>query len=132
MDASPITVILGALILCLGLVAVLAVGAGFAFIFRNQSRKRQELSKATGVQGEATVLDYQVTLTDSESDDIAWVRLEMRVPGMEPYVLEKTAPLRYAAHLKKDMIVSVWVDKNDPQNPDNVLIEIQGTAEKTS
>jgi hypothetical protein len=113
----------------LGLAFILAMIAGLVFAWWYPSRQKRKVAslKTTGVRGEATVVEYQITPTDPESDDIAWVRLEMQVPDMAPYILEKRAPLRYAGLLKEGMQVTVWVDKADPQNPERVVIEIQHT-----
>ena len=126
-DMSSISLIL--LSICISIAVILVMGAAIVFVLTTRSREKKKLEslKSSGIQGEATVLDYQVTHTGPEENDIAWVKLEIRVHDLAPYILEKRSPLRYAGLLKKDMIVSVWVDKGDPKNPNNVVIEIQKT-----
>ncbi|HSL30287.1 MAG TPA: hypothetical protein VK900_13895 [Anaerolineales bacterium] len=54
------------------------------------------------------------------------VGLEVRVPGIEPYQVDKvfTLPASVVEHLATGKIVSVWVDPKEPRNIDKIVIDL--------
>ena len=114
---------------------VMAVIAGSIygmFVWYPETRKKKiEALKAAGRKGEATILRLDERTLRNTSTRRALFRmvpigLEIRVPGIEPYQVDKvfTIPSSAITELDVGSIVTVWVDPNEPRNVDKIVIDV--------
>jgi len=133
MDITTIiTISLSACIALFGIVVV--VGGIYAILvwYPAYRQKRVDIRKANGRQGEATIVrlpDYELQpyTTRRAVFTLVNIGLEIRVPGIEPYEIDKvfSVPTQALYLLKKDKVVPVWVDPNEPRDLDNIVIDIK-------
>jgi hypothetical protein len=133
MDAttSLITTIASVCVLAVGVIAVAAFFY-FAMVWlpRYQNQKVESL-KAKGKQGEATIIGlpkHQLGPLPGRSSMYTMVpiKLEIRVPGIETYVVEKTFtfPTGSLGLLEEGKIVAVWVDPKAPRDVSKIVIHV--------
>ena len=119
---------------CIGLfvMAVIAGSIYGMFVWYPEKRKKKiEALKAAGRKGEATILRLDERTLRNSSTRRALFRmvpigLEIRVPGIEPYQVDKvfTIPSSAITELDVGKIVPVWVDPNEPRNVDKIVIDV--------
>jgi hypothetical protein len=129
------TTITIALSICIALFGVLVVVGGIYAVlvwYPAYRQKRVDIRKATGRQGEATIVrlpDYELQpyATRRAVFTLVNIGLEIRVPGIEPYEIDKvfSVPTQSLYLLKKGKVVDVWVDPNEPRNLDKIVIDIK-------
>ena len=133
MDATT-SVIMIAVSICIGLV-VMAVIAGSIygmFVWYPETRKKKiEALKAAGRKGEATIIRLDERTLRNSSTRRALFRmvpigLEIRVPGIEEYQVDKvfTIPSSAIEELQMGKVVPVWVDPKEPRNVDKIVIDL--------
>lgn len=119
------------LIICVSLVCTLvitvaAIAVPFIIIRQmnqNNQKRAQELA-AVGIRGEATILSLQDTgMRINDNPRVAMV-LEVRLPNMAPYQVQKTITVSIIQlpQVQPGAVVAVLVDPSAPQNPDKVGI----------
>ncbi len=106
-----------------------SIYAMFVWYPEQRKRKMEEL-KAGGRKGEATIVRLdERTLRNSSMHRalfrIVPIGLEVRVPGIEPYQVDKVFRLSSSAVEKLEVgnVVSVWVDPKEPRNVDKIVID---------
>jgi hypothetical protein len=117
------------LIICVSLVCTLvitvaAIAVPFIIIRQmnqNNQKRAQELA-AVGVRGEATILSVQDTGMRINDNPRVSMVLEVRLPNMAPYQIQKTITVSIfqLAQVQTGAVVGVLVDPSAPQNPDKV------------
>ena len=133
MDATT-SVIMIAVSICIGLV-VMAVIAGSIygmFVWYPEMRKKKiEALKAAGRKGEATIIRLDERTLRNSSTRRALFRmvpigLEIRVPGIEAYQIDKvfTFPTHALDQLEVGKVVAIWVDPKEPRNLDKIMIDL--------
>lgn len=133
MDSTTSLITTIASICVLG-VGVAAVAAFFYFALvwlpRYQQQKVDTL-KAKGKQGEATIIGlpkHKLGPTPGRSSmfRLVPIKLEIRVPGIETYEVEKTFtfPTGSLGLLEEGKIVAVWVDPNAPRDVSKIVIHV--------
>jgi hypothetical protein len=133
MDAttSLITTIASICVLAVGVIAVAAFFY-FAMVWlpRYQNQKVESL-KAKGKQGEATIIGlpkHKLGPQPGRSSMYTMVpiKLEIRVPGIETYVVDKTFtfPTGSLDLLEEGKIVAVWVDPKAPRDVSKIVIHV--------
>ena len=116
-----VTIAITCISLLCGLVIIVAAIAIPIYIMRNNQKKMQNLI-ATGIQGEATILQLEDTgMLINNSPRVAVV-LEVRIPGYAPYQVRKTmtVPMIRMSQVQVGAVVAVMADPNQPGNPDKV------------
>lgn len=129
------TIITIALSVCIALFGIVVVVGGIYAIlvwYPAYRQKRVDIRKANGRQGEATIVrlpDYELQpyTTRRAVFTLVNIGLEIRVPGIEPYEIDKvfSVPTQALYLLKKDKVVPVWVDPNEPLDLDKIVIDIK-------
>ncbi len=129
---SIITIALSACILLFGIVAFVGALYGILVWYPARRKKTVESLKATGRQGEATILrlpSHKLGPQPGRSSVFTTVLigLEIRVLGMEPYEVDKTFtfPTHALALLEVGKVVTVWVDTKEPRNLDKIVIDVK-------
>lgn len=112
---------------------VIVVGAFYGLLVllpRYQKQKVDNL-KATGKQGEATIIGlpkHKLGPQPSRSSIFTMVpiKLEIRVPGIERYVENKTFtfPTGSLGLLEEGKVVAVWVDPKAPRDLSKIVIHV--------
>jgi hypothetical protein len=120
--------------ICFGVFGLLVLGAAFYGIlvwYPRYRRKHVDALKATGRQGEATILGlpkHRLGPRPGRSSMFTMVpvKLEIRVPGIETYQVEKmfTFPTGSLGLLEEGKIVAVWVDPKAPLDLSRIAIHI--------
>lgn len=119
---------------CMAVFGIAAVGAFFYFALvwlpRYQKQKVDNL-KEKGKQGEATIIGlpkHELGPQPGRSSVFTMVpiKLEIRVPGIETYVVEKTFtfPTGSLDLLEEGKIVAVWVDPKSPRDVSKIVIHV--------
>ena len=104
---------------------VLVFGLLYFAIF-NPLRKLAKL-KGTGIQGEATALDYPI-LDANTSNVHGSVTLRVSVEGQEPYKVTTTAMINKSKYRAlSECTLPVWID---PKNPQRVYIDWEHVPSK--
>ena len=92
--------------------------------------------KASGKQGEATIIrlpDHRLGPPPGRSSVFTMVPigLEIRVPGLETYKVDKTftIPTHALDLLEEGTVVPVWVDSNNPRDLDKIVIDLKRAGE---
>ena len=107
--------------------AVYAIGIWYP----RQVAKEEAALKASGRQGEATILRLPRSDMRSMGRDALYtgvtIGLEIRVPGVETYEIDKyfMLPTSSLRDLKIGKIVPVWIDPDNPRNPDKIVIHVE-------
>jgi len=112
-------------IICLSTLCALvlaAAGIAIPIIWMRKKRKQAENLAASGTQGEATILSLVDTGMLINNNPRVTITLEIRMPNMAPYQLQKTmvVPLIRMSQVQVGAVVPVMVDLSDPTNPDKV------------
>ena len=88
--------------------------------------------KSKGKQGEATIIrlpDHKLGPPPGKSPvfTVVTIGLEIRVPGIETYEVDKrfTFPTHALGLLEVGKVVAVWVDPKAPRNLDKIVIDVQ-------
>ena len=107
-------------LLCGLVITVAAIAIPF-YIMRNNQKKMQNLV-ATGIQGEATILQLEDTGMRINDNPRIAVVLEVRLPGYPPYQVRKTmtVPMIRMSQVQVGAVVVVMADPTQPGNPDKV------------
>jgi hypothetical protein len=98
--------------------------------YPNYRRKNMENLKATGRQGEATILRVQNRLSNPSRRSLytmLTIGLEIRVVGLDPYEVDKlfTFHAKDLDKLEEGKVVPVWVDPKAPRNLDKIVIDLK-------
>ena len=108
------------------LVVLVSITAGIAIPLWSLRKNKQkaEVLKATGQQGEATVLQLENTGTKTNNNPRVILLLEVRIPGYAPYQVRKTVtiPSIRASQIQAGSVVTVLADPSQSANPDKVGI----------
>lgn len=113
------------LIVCIsslcGLVITAAAIAIPIYLMKQNQKKVQNLM-ATGIQGEATILQLEDTGMRINDDPRIAVTMEVRLPGYPPYQVRKTmnVPMICMSQVQVGLVVAVMADPTQPGNPDKV------------
>ena len=104
-----------------GLVITAAAIAIPIYLMKQNQKKVQNLM-ATGIQGEATILQLEDTGMRINDDPRIAVTMEVRLPGYPPYQVRKTmnVPMIRMSQVQVGLVVAVMVDPTQPGNPDKV------------
>lgn len=107
-------------VLCSLVITAAAIGIPIYLIRQNQ--KKAQALMATGVPGEATILQLEDTGMRINDDPRVAVTMEVRIPGYPPYMVKKTVtlPLIRMSQVQVGSIVAVMADPTQPANPDKV------------
>jgi hypothetical protein len=121
LSTTVITLAITCISLLCGLVITVAAIGIPIYIMRNNQKKMQNLA-ATGIQGEATVLQLEDTGMRINDDPRVAVTLEVRLPGYPPYQVRKTVtlPLIRMSQVQVGAVIGVVADPSQPGNPDKV------------
>ena len=113
-------------LVCTLVITVAAIAIPFYFIRKNSenNRKRAEELAAVGTRGEATILGLQDTGMRINDNPRVTNTLEIRLPNMQPYQIQKTSTISILqlAQVQPGAVVAVLVDMAAPTNPDKVGI----------
>ena len=113
-------------LVCTLVITVAAIAIPFYFIRKNSenNRKRAEELAAVGTRGEATILGLQDTGMRINDNPRVTITLEIRLPNMQPYQIQKTSTISILqlAQVQPGAVVAVLVDMAAPTNPDKVGI----------
>jgi len=111
-------------LVCSLVITVAAIAIPFYFIRKmsENNRKRAEELAAVGTQGQATILAVQDTGMRINDNPRVNVTLEIRLPNMPPYQIQKTitVSLFQVAQIQVGATIPVLVDMAAPSNPDKV------------
>lgn len=120
--------------ICIGafsLVLVAGTFYGLLVLLPRYQKQKVEGLKATGKQGEATIIGlpkHELGPQPGRSSifTLVPIKLEIRVPGIETYVVEKTFsfPTGSLGLLEEAKVVAVWVDPDAPHNLDKIVIHV--------
>ena len=129
---SVITLVVSVCIVLFGIVAVAASLYGILVWYPRNRQRRVDALKATGRQGEATILrlpEHELGPPPGRSPVFTMVPigLEIRVLGIEPYEVDKTFtfPTHALGLLEVGKVVAVWVDSKEPRNLDKIVIDVK-------
>ena len=127
-----ITLIAGIIMGVVSLVIIAGAVYAIAIWYPRQVDKRVAELKRSGKQGEATILrlprsDMRGYGSSDAMYKLVSVGLEIRVPGVEPYEIDKvfTIPSGFVRELQVGKIVPVWIDPNNPRNTERIVIYIE-------
>lgn len=126
---SLIVTITSVCIVVFGLVAVLGSLYGILVWYPAQRKKKVAALKAIGRQGEATIIRFPDHISRRSARAVFTlvpIGLEIRVPGIETYEVDKTftIPSSGVRKLQVGKVVPVWVDPHQPRNLDKIVIDI--------
>jgi hypothetical protein len=104
-----------------GLVITAAAIAIPIYLMKQNQKKVQNLM-ATGIQGEATILQLEDTGMRINDDPRITITMEVRLPGYPPYQVRKTmnVPMIRMSQVQVGLVVAVMADPTQPGNPDKV------------
>jgi hypothetical protein len=132
LTTAIITILLSTCILLFGTAAIVVGIYAILVWYPAYKQKRADIRKANGVKGEATIVrlpDFELQPFTARSAAFTLVNmgLEIRVPGIEPYEIDKvfSVPTQALYLLRKDKVVDVWVDPNEPRDLDKIVIDIK-------
>ena len=111
--------------ICLSLLCTLVITAaaiGIPLYLMKQNQKKVQNLMATGIQGEATILQLEDTGMRINDDPRIAVTMEVRLPGYPPYQVRKTmnVPMIRMSQVQVGLVVAVMADPTQPGNPDKV------------
>ena len=119
---------------CIGVFSlILVAGAFYALLvlLPRYQKKKVEGLKAVGKQGQATILGlpkHELGPPPGRSSVFTMVpiRLEIRVPGIDAYQVEKTFtfPTGSLGLLEEGKVVAVWIDPNAPRDLSKIVIHV--------
>jgi hypothetical protein len=128
---SVITIVVS---VCIGLFSIVAVGGflyGILVWYPRYRKQKVDRLKATGRQGQATIIglpDHELGPQPGRSSvfTIVPIKLEIRVPGIDTYVVEKmfTFPTHSLYLLEEGKVVAVWVDPKAPRDLSKIVIHV--------
>ena len=128
---SLITTITTICVVGFSIVALAASLYGILVWYPRIRQKRVDTLKDSGKQGEATILrlpDHKLGPLPGRSSvfTIVTIGLEIRVPGIETYEVDKvfTFPTHALGRLAIGKVVAVWVDPKEPRNLDKIVIHV--------
>ena len=129
---SIITIILSFCIISFGIIALVGSIYGILVWYPAYRKKKVDALKASGNQGEATILripDHPLGGYPGRRAVFTMVpiRLEIRVVGLVPYEVEKTfsIPSHALDLLEQGKVVPVWVDPKNPRDLDQIVIDLR-------
>lgn len=121
--------------ICIGafsLVFVAGAFYGILVLLPRYQKKKVDSLKETGKQGEATIIGlpkHELGPLPGRSSVFTMVpiKLEIRVPGIDTYQVEKTFtfPTGSLGLLKEGKLVAVWVDPNAPRDLSKIVIHVE-------
>jgi hypothetical protein len=121
MSNTTIIIIVAVVVL---IVLVAAAGVSLPLWSLRKQKKKTEVLMATGIKGEATILQLEDTGTRINDNPRMNVLLEVHIPDHPPYQVRKiiTVPLVRLSQIQVGSVVAVLADPNQPANPDKVGI----------
>jgi hypothetical protein len=127
-----ITIVVSICIVVFGIAAVIASLYGILVWYPSYRQKRADTLKTSGRQGEATIIrlpDHKLGPPPGRSSvfTMVLIGLQIHVPGIEPYEVDKvfTFPTHALGKLEVGKVVAVWVDPKEPRNLDKIVIHIK-------
>ena len=121
--------------ICIVLFGIVAVGAslyGILVWYPRHRQQRVDALKLTGRQGEATIIrlpKHKLGPPPGRSSvfTVVLIGLEIRVPGIGPYEVDKTftLPTHALGLFEVGKLVAVWVDPKEPRNLDKIVIDVK-------
>jgi hypothetical protein len=101
---------------------ITAIAIAIPIYLMRQNQKKVQNLMATGMQGEATILQLEDTGMRINDDPRVAIVLEVRIPGFAPYQVRKTVtlPLIRLSQVQVGSVVAVMADPTQPGNPDKV------------
>jgi len=126
-----ITLVVGILIALFSIAATAGAIYAIAVWYPRRVNERVAELKTRGKQGEATILRLPHRKMNGAGSNalykIVSIGLEIRVPGVEPYEIDKvfTIPTGYVRYLEIGKIVPVWIDPHNPHDPNKIVIHIE-------
>lgn len=122
MSSTTITILVALVVLFI--IVAITAWVAVPMVSLRKKKKKAETLKASGKSGEATVLQLEDTGTRVNGNPRVKIIMEVRIPGYEPYQVEKIVniPLVRASQIQVGSIVSVLADPTQPANPDMVGI----------
>ena len=132
MDTTTlVTTIVSICILAFGIIAVAGALYGILVWYPRYRKQKVEKLKAKGRQGEATIIGlpkYRLGPQPGRTSVFTMVpiKLEIRVPGIETYKVEKTFtfPTSSLDLLEEGKVVAVWVDPHAPHDLSKIVIHV--------
>ena len=120
---------------CIGLLGLAATAAalyGILVWFPRYQNKKVENLKANGRQGRAVILQVPESVQRYNPSrkgiyTLVTLRLEIDVPGVEIYQLDKTFtfPTGHLSSLEVGKTVDVWIDPRSPRDTSKIVIHVQ-------
>ena len=127
-----ITIGLSVCIVVFGIVATVGSIYGILVWYPRYRQKKIDALKATGRQGEATIIrppDHALGNYPGRRAVFTLVQigLEISVPGLDTYEVDKTftIPTHALDKLEIGKVVAVWVDPKNPRNLDKIVIHVK-------
>lgn len=121
---SNTTIILIVALVVLFVLLFLAAGVAIPLWSIRKNKAKTEALKATGLQGEATVLQLEDTGARVNNNPRMNLLLEVRIPGYPLYQVTKTVavPTVRMSQFHVGAIFPVLADPSQPDNPDKLGI----------
>jgi hypothetical protein len=120
--------------ICIGVFSlVLVIGAfyGLLVLLPRYQKKKVDSLKSKGKQGQATIIGlpkHRLGPLPGRSSVFTMVpiKLEIRVPGIDTYQVEKTFmfPTGSLGLLEEGKVVAVWIDPNAPRDLSKIVIHV--------
>ena len=126
-----ITLVVGIIIALVSLVLIGGAIYAIAIWYPRRINKKVTELKSSGRQGEATIIRLPRSKMGRVQSRALYtfvkIGLEIRVPGVEAYEIDKvfTIPTSWVSYLEIGKIVPVWIDPNNPLNPDKIVVHIE-------
>lgn len=127
-----ITLVVGILLGIVSLIIVAGAIYAIAIWYPRHVNKKVAALKASGRQGEATILRLpEAKMKRRANTDALYtfieIGLEIRVPEVEIFEIDKvfTIPTSFVSYLETGKKVPVWIDPHNPRNPDKIVIHIE-------
>ena len=128
---SLITTIGSICVVVFGIVALAASLYGLLVLLPRYQQQKVDNLKVTGKQGEATIIGLPNRRLGpppggSSVFTMVPIKLEIRVPGIETYAVEKTFtfPTSGLGLLEEGKVVAVWVDPKAPRDVSKIVIHV--------
>ena len=129
---TMITTVMSICIIAFGIAAFAGALYGILVWYPRRRQQRVDDLKSRGKQGEATIIrlpDHKLGPPPGKSAvfTVVPIGLEIRVPGIETYEVDKrfTFPTHALGLLEVGKVVAVWVDPKAPRDLDKIVIDVK-------
>lgn len=127
-----VTTIVSVCILAFGFVAFAGALYGIFVWYPRHRKQKVDRLKAEGRQGQATIIGLPKHKLGPQPGrtsvfTMVPIKLEIRVPGIDAYEVEKTFtfPTHALDLLEEGKVVAVWVDPKAPRDLSRIVIDVQ-------